>query len=256
MPAACCDCVVVNQQTLSGSVNLLTCTWPDEQHTPRAGQFFMLRSWGAFEQPFLSRPISLHSWDAETKTVDFLYEIKGTGTKRLAELKAGDKIQLTGPSGNGFDLQSLQPGCKVALVGCGIGSAPMYQTAKELNAKGIKPDGFFGFRDEPFGMERFRGLCGVVRVSTDSGAAGFHGQVTGILDAEKYDIVLTCGPVPAMKAVYEKCKAAGVKCMVSMENRMACGIGACLGCTCHTADGPKSVCKNGPVFEASEVFGV
>ncbi|MBQ5754571.1 MAG: dihydroorotate dehydrogenase electron transfer subunit [Oscillospiraceae bacterium] len=254
MRAACCDSVVTDQIALNDIIRVITATWEDEEHLPHAGQFYMLRSWGRDEGPFLSRPISLHSWNPENRTVEFLYEVKGIGTQKLAALQPGDALQLVGPAGNGFDLSAMTPDMKIALVGGGIGTAPMFQLAKELNAKGITPDGFFGFRDEPFAMELFRGRCGVVRVATDSGRFGFHGLVTEILEPEKYDLVLTCGPVPMMKGVYAKCKAAGVRCLVSMENKMACGIGACLGCTCHTQEGPKSVCKNGPVFEGSEVF--
>ena len=254
MPAACCDCLVLEQKALNESIRVLSAAWTDGAHEPHAGQFFMLRCWGLGEGPFLSRPISLHNWDPVEKKVEFLYEIKGEGTRRLSLLEPGMRLQLVGPSGNGFDVESIPTGARVAVVGGGIGTAPLYQLAKELNARGIRPDAFFGFRDEPFGTERFRGLCPVVRVATDSGRFGFHGLVTEMLEPENYDLILTCGPVPMMRGVYAKCKAAGVRCLVSMENKMACGIGACLGCTCHTKDGPKSVCKNGPVFEGSEVF--
>ena len=141
------------------------------------------------------------------------------------------------------------------MVGGGIGTAPLYQLVRELAAAGKKPDLYTGFRDEPYGIGRFSPLCGRVHVATDSGKVGYHGLVTGILHPEEYDLVLCCGPEPMMKAVAAKCEAAGVKCLVSLEKKMACGVGACLGCTCHTAEGPKSVCKHGPVFDAKEVFG-
>ena len=256
MPAVCCDSVVLDQIALTESVRLLSASWNDPEHLPHAGQFFMLRCWGMGEGPFLSRPISLHHWDPEKKMVEFLYEIKGEGTRRLARLEAGDAIQLTGPSGNGFDAQAIPQGARLALVGGGIGTAPLYQLARELNARGIRPDGYFGFRDEPFAMESFRGLCGVVRVATDSGRFGFHGLVTEMLEPENYDLILTCGPVLMMRGVYNKCAAAGVRCLVSMENKMACGIGACLGCTCHTKNkGAISVCKQGPVLKGEDAYG-
>ena len=159
------------------------------------------------------------------------------------------------PSGNGFDAAAAASAGKVAVVGGGIGTAPLYQLVKELAAAGKKPDLYTGFRDEPYGLERFTPLCGRVHVATDSGKVGYHGLVTGILHPEEYDLVLCCGPEPMMKAVAAKCGAAGVKCLVSLEKKMACGVGACLGCTCHTTEGAKSVCKHGPVFDSKEVFG-
>ena len=165
-------------------------------------------------------------------------------------------IRVTGPMGNGFDVQALTAAYKkIAVVGGGIGTAPLYQLCRELAAAGTKPDLFCGFREEVYEMEPYRALCGLVKVSTDTGAVGFHGFVTDLFDAADYDVVLVCGPDIMMKNVAAKCAAAHTKCFVSLEKKMACGIGACLGCTCHTAGGAKSVCKNGPVFDAAEIYG-
>ena len=256
MRAACCKATVLGHSAVAADVRLLEVRWPDLAHAPHAGQFFTLRSWGAGEGPFLSRPISVHKWDGESQTLSFLYQVVGEGTARLAALRPGDALQLAGPMGNGFDVPAIaaQYG-RIALVGGGIGTAPMYQLARELAACGKKPDVFFGFRDEPYCMEQYRGLAGIVKVSTDSGRVGFHGFVTQLYDPAEYDIVLICGPTPMMRNAARLCAEKGTPCQVSLEKKMACGIGACLGCTIETAAGAKSVCKDGPVFAGTEVFG-
>ena len=179
MRAACCKATVLSYSAPAADIRLLRVLWPDPGHAPHAGQFFTLRSWGAEEAPFLSRPISVHKWEPETLTVSFLYQIVGQGTARLAALKEGDALQLTGPMGNGFDVPDIAARYeKIALVGGGIGTAPLYQLARELAAAGRKPDGFFGFRDEPYCMEQYRGLARLVKVSTARGRVGFHGLAT------------------------------------------------------------------------------
>ena len=255
MRAASCETLVLSQTEAAEGIMKMEVLWQDPDHAPHAGQFFMLRGWADDEAPFLSRPISLHSWDAEHETLTFLYQVKGQGTDKLAGLEKGDIIRVTGPMGNGFDTAAIAAGYeKIAVVGGGIGTAPLYQLCRELAAAGKKPDLFCGFRDEVYEMEPYRGLCGLVKVSTDTGAVGFHGFVTQLFDPADYDIVLVCGPDVMMKNTARLCAAAGTKCLVSLEKKMACGIGACLGCTCHTENGPKSVCKNGPVFDAAEIY--
>ena len=169
---------------------------------------------------------------------------------RLAALRQGDTLQLTGPAGNGFALE----GEKVALVGGGIGTAPLLLLCKELCRAGVRPDLYVGFRDASYGMESFVPWCHSIHLATDSGSEGHHGLVTDLLDVTHYDIVLTCGPMVMMRGVAKLCAAAGVPCLASLEKKMACGLGACLGCTCHTKIGPVTVCKDGPVFNAQEVF--
>ena len=256
MRAACCEATVLSHEAIAADIRLLRALWPDREHLPHAGQFFTLRAWGADEAPFLSRPISVHKWEPETQTIEFLHQVIGEGTHTIAQLKTGDTFPLTGPMGNGFDVQALTAAYKkIAVVGGGIGTAPLYQLCRELAAAGAKPDLCCGFREEVYEMEPYRALCGLVKVSTDTGAVGFHGFVTDLFDAADYDVVLVCGPDIMMKNVAAKCAAAHTKCFVSLEKKMACGIGACLGCTCHTAGGAKSVCKNGPVFDAAEIYG-
>ena len=182
---------------------------------------------------------------------------KDTETGNLiAQLKMKDTFQLTGPMGNGFDVPDiLSKYKKIAVVGGGIGTAPMFQLTRELAAAGVKPDVFFGFRDAPYCMEEYREIANLVKASTDTGAVGFHGFVTQLYDPADYDVVLLCGPQIMMKHAAAACAEKGVACYASLEAKMACGIGACLGCTCKTHSGEgKSVCKNGPVFNAAEVL--
>ena len=133
-------------------------------------------------------------------------------------------------------------------------SSFVMQLCKELAAAGCKPELYCGFRDEPYGLEAFLPYCAAISIATDSGAVGYHGLVTGILHPEQFAMVLTCGPMVMMRGVYQLCAQSGTPCVASLERKMACGLGACLGCTCRTKVGAKTVCKDGPVFKAEEVF--
>ena len=255
MRAASCETVVLGQQEVAENIMKMRVSWVDEEHAPHAGQFFMLRGWADDEAPFLSRPISLHSFDAQQESLEFLYQVKGEGTEKLSQLEEGDVIRVTGPMGNGFDVQALTAAYKkIAVVGGGIGTAPLLLLCKALARAGARPDLYVGFRDEPYGLEAFVPWCASINLATDSGVQGHHGLVTDLLNPADYSLVLTCGPMVMMRGVTKLCAAAGVRCLASLEGKMACGLGACLGCTCHTRVGPKTVCKDGPVFDAQEVF--
>lgn len=256
MRAVCFDAEVLGQRAAAADICLLTVRWPAAASAPHAGQFFMLRAWGREEAPLLSRPISVHAWAPETGELQFLYQVKGPGTEKLAALKAGGRVQLTGPMGNGFDAAALAKAYpRLLAVGGGIGTAPLYQLVRELAAAGNAPDAAFGFTDTPYCTEEYRGLAKSVKVATDSGKAGVRGFVTQLYDPHEYDAILVCGPAPMMRAAARAAHAAGTKCFVSLEGKMACGIGACLGCTCRTTKGEAvSICKNGPVFDAEEVY--
>lgn len=227
---------------------------PTHQSTPIPGQFYMLRGWD--EVPVLSRPISV--FDADRGSVSFLYDKVGKGTAILSQMKRGDFIEIQGPLGNGFPLTQSsdklsQAPSKLALVGGGVGIAPLFFAAKEygkLYGKD-KVSLFLGFREEAVLEERYKAL-----VNDENFHINIGGFVTDEISPGQFDAIWTCGPLPMMKALYEKCKKTGVadRLYVSMENRMACGIGTCLVCTCATASGNKKVCKDGPVFPAVEVF--
>ena len=254
MSATSCNVRVLRQSAPAPDIRRLTVALPRDAQMPHAGQFYMLRAWAANESPVLSRPISVHDMDPEEGSLTFLYQIKGEGTQKLAHLAWGQTLTLTGPCGNGFDAAAAAKAGKVAVVGGGIGTAPLLLLCKELSAAGCRPDLMVGFRDKVYGLEAFEPYCAKIDIATDTGAVGHHGLVTDLLDPAGYDLVLTCGPGVMMRGVAKLCQAAGTPCLASLENKMACGLGACLGCTCHTKVGPKTVCKDGPVFPAEEVF--
>ena len=254
MSATSCNVRVLRQKAVASDIRRLTVALPKEGPRPHAGQFYMLRCWGAAETPVLSRPISVHDVDEREGTLTFLYQIKGEGTQKLAHLAWGQTLTLTGPCGNGFDVAAAAAAGRVAVVGGGIGVAPLLLLCRELAAADCKPELYAGFRDAPYVLEDFLPYCAAISVATDSGAVGYHGLVTGILHPEEFDLVLTCGPNVMMQGVYRLCAEKGVPCLASLERKMACGLGACLGCTCHTKVGPKTVCQDGPVFPAQEVF--
>ncbi|MDR2908303.1 MAG: dihydroorotate dehydrogenase electron transfer subunit [Oscillospiraceae bacterium] len=214
----------------------------------RPGQFYMLRpEHGAM---LLGRAISL--CDRQGEILTFLYKIVGKGTAELSRLREGDPLRLTGPLGNGFPLEDISG--KIALIGGGVGVAPMVYTARALRERGNTADAFLGYPDSPYLHETMKTLCDKVTVATESGVCGAKGYVTDIFDPEKYAAVLCCGPLAMMRAVAEKCKAAGTPVWLSLENRMACGVGACLVCTCKGKSGGNlRVCADGPVFRGEEI---
>lgn len=203
------------------------------------GCFYMLRAWD--NEPLLSRPISIGR--QTENSVIFYYLIVGRGTQRLAEVKEGETITLFGPLGNGF---SLETG-KIALVGGGIGIAPLMELSHQLDTA---PDVFLGFRDETYGEDEFKAAS--LQVATESGATGHKGFVTELFDAKDYDVIYACGPTPMLRALQHKV-GDDAKLYLSLEAHMACGVGACLGCTVASGDTYKRVCKEGPVFLSEEV---
>ena len=211
----------------------------------RAGQFYMLRSWGI--EPFLSRPISIH--DANSEGITFLYEVRGRGTEMFSQLKRGDFMELLGPLGNGFDVENISG--KVAIVTGGVGIAPMGLVVKQL--ENCEIDFYAGFREMDYSLSYMKDHVSNVHISTDSGAIGHKGFIIEIFDPTGYDYVLSCGPTPLMKKVAAICNEKGVKSYLSLESTMACGVGACLGCTCETTEGKQRVCKEGPVFSGEDV---
>lgn len=257
MPAANFKAAVLANDTLGENIRLLAVRWDSATPAPKAGQFYMLRAWAADEAPLLSRPISVNGFDAQAGELHFLYEVRGTGTRKIAALQPGESLQLTGPVGNGFPLEKLQG--KVALVGGGIGTAPLLQLAKNLHAQGVQVEYYAGFRTLPVQLEAFEPYCSRMEVSTESGAAGYKGFVTDLLDVTMYDAICTCGPEIMMEKVARMALEKSVPVYVSKEAKMACGVGACLGCTCMGAGAKKgaglSVCKDGPVFEGGLVYG-
>ena len=212
----------------------------------KPGQFYMLKAWE--EGLILPRPISVY--EVDEKSLSFLYALVGKGTRELSKLKPGDEIQITGALGNGFSLDKIKG--KVAIVAGGIGIAPMNYLVKKLT--NCEADLYAGFRDEDYSLEELGKYVKTVYVATESGNKGHKGYITDILKVENYDLVLCCGPEIMMKKVVDMCNEKNINVYVSMEKRMACGIGACLVCTCKTKEGNKRSCKEGPVFNGRDLI--
>jgi len=212
----------------------------------KPGQFYMLKAWE--EGLILPRPISVY--EVYEKSISFLYALVGKGTKELSKLEVGDEIQITGALGNGFPLDTIKG--KVAIVAGGIGIAPMNYLVKQL--ENCEIDLYAGFRDIDYSLEELGKYVKSVYVATESGNKGHKGYITEILKVENYDLVLCCGPEIMMKKVLDMCNEKNINVYVSMEKRMACGIGACLVCTCKTKEGNKRSCKDGPVFNGRDLI--
>lgn len=218
-----------------------------EEEDIKPGQFYMLKS----TRGYLQRPISI--CEKEEDKLTFLYAVVGEGTKGFTEMREGEKVTLTGPLGNGFNLDFNVK--RLAIIGGGIGVAPMLQVAKEAKKKNVAEEINFyaGFRDEIYLDKEIEKYVDDLKITTNTGKYGHKGFVTEIFKPEEYDMVLCCGPEVMMKAVVEMCKKANTEVFVSMEKHMACGVGACLVCTCKTKEGNKRTCKDGPVFNGEYV---
>ncbi len=212
------------------------------------GQFVQVRVAGS-PATYLRRPISIHDVDAKQNEITLLVQQVGEGTRHLASANKGDTINMVLPLGNGFSLPGK--GEKVLLVGGGIGIAPLYYFAKVLNGKGIRPTLLLGGKSQSdlLRLEDYQRL-GETFVTTEDGSLGEKGFVTmhSVWQKQSFDKIYVCGPKPMMKAVAKLAAEKDVCCEVSLENLMACGLGACLCCVEDTVDGHVCVCKEGPVF--------
>ena len=208
------------------------------------GQFVNIR----LEGHFLRRPISV--CDCEGDILTLIYKVVGKGTEQMSEMEKGEKLDLLTGLGNGFD--TAKSGDKPLLIGGGVGVPPMYLLAKKLIAEGKKPSVIVGFNkeEEIFFADEFAALGIDVTVATADGSVGVKGFVTDALP-EEYSYFYTCGPEPMLKALYHATKTSG---QLSFEERMGCGFGACMGCSCKTKYGNKRICKDGPVLEKEEII--
>jgi NAD(P)H-flavin reductase len=253
-------CDILGKTCITPEIFMLEFSWPGP--APKAGQFFMIKP--AQGSVFLGRPISVSLWEPMTKTLQFLIEICGKGTRELACKNRGEYVELTGPLGNAWadflpDPKTSQDEKLFAFVGGGLGIAPLKALVEE--APQYKADFYCGFKtgfanDE----ERSEMLgpvledCNKLLIATEDGSEGRRGLVLDFFEPQKYAAVCACGPAVMLKATAAKCRAANVPCFVSMEARMACGVGACLGCTVKTAKGNRRCCADGPIFRAEDVY--
>ena len=209
------------------------------------GQFINIKLDGLY----LRRPISVY--DRTDGEVTIIYKVVGKGTEQMRQMKSGEELDVLTGLGNGYDLSTA--GGSPLLIGGGVGVPPLYMLAKELIAQGKKVSAILGFntKDEIFCEDEFKALGVSVTVATADGSYGVKGFVTDAMKDMDYSYIYTCGPEPMLKAVYS---AASVGGQFSFEERMGCGFGACMGCSCKTITGYKRICKDGPVMRKEEIL--
>ena len=217
----------------------------DTSAITNCGQFVNIQLDGMF----LRRPISVCDYDDETLTI--VYKVVGKGTEAMSAMIAGTKLDILTGLGNGYDLTLA--GDKPVLLGGGVGVPPMYNLAKKLVALGKEVKVILGFNtaSEIFYENEFKALGCEVCVTTVDGSYGIKGFVTTALEAMDYTYFYTCGPEPMLKAIHKASKTSG---QMSFEERMGCGFGACMGCSCKTITGYKRICREGPVLEKEEIL--
>lgn len=280
--------VVVDQNALGSGIYDLTLKTTNIAKAAKAGQFVSVYS--NDKSKLLPRPISLCGIDRDEDTIRLVYRVTGenTGTEEFSKLVMGDKIRILGPLGNGF---TVEPGKKAFLIGGGIGVPPMLQLAKDINSGVVQTTGavdtntqekeqteekqinghgkkicdmniIMGYHDEnTFLLDEFKEQADSF-VATEDGSVGTKGNVIDAINENglEADVIYACGPMPMLRALKAYAMEHDMECYVSMEERMACGIGACLACVCKTKDkdahsnvNNKRICKEGPVFNAKEV---
>ena len=248
------DLTVREAQRLGSQFVLLRLTSENPLPEMLPGQFVEVRV-DATPSVLLRRPISIHYFDKDSNELGLLVQLVGDGTRWMATLKAGDLLNVVLPLGNGFTLPTDKT-VRPLLVGGGVGVAPLLYLGMKLREMGITPTFLLGSRTENELMQlaEFE-KYGPVYVTTENGAVGEQGYVTqhSVLTRELFGQVYTCGPKPMMVAVARWAKSAGVPCEVSLENKMACGVGACLCCVEDTKEGNVCVCKEGPVFSIEKL---
>jgi len=265
------DAKVAKQMKIATGYYRLYLAAPEIAETARPGQFLHVRCSHTLD-PLLRRPVSIHAVDREKGEVILFYRVAGRGTALLSENKRGDKISLLGPLGHGFSIPKRH--ARVFVVAGGIGIAPLYFLLQEMAAFGIKAEVFLGAatKKQLFFDKEIENFGHRVISSTDDGSAGYHGTVTDLFEeyvqkADKSGDVIRrnndagvygCGPYGMLKRLSEIIITAGISGEVSLEERMGCGVGACLSCACRTRGGENGVryrrtCVEGPVFPAEEV---
>lgn len=230
---------------------------PEPASAAKAGQFVHI----GVEGHTLRRPISICEIDKTKGTLRIVFEVRGAGTDKLSKLNAGDKINMIAPLGNGFTVRDIPADKTVIVVGGGIGVPPMLQVAKSFSDNRVKAVIGFRSKDRVILEDDFVRIGADISVCTDDGSYGEKGLVTFPLieELEKGNsaVIFACGPTPMLKALINTAKVYNVPCEVSLEQRMACGVGACVGCAVDINRGGRSfvlrVCKDGPVFKAEEV---
>ena len=252
MPKQILEARTVSQVCIADGIFSLVLEAPSIAEEARPGQFISLYS--RREDLLLPRPVSLCERFPSEGLIRLVYRIAGTGTKEFSLLKEGDPVRIMGPLGNGFSPAGERP----VLIGGGIGIPPMLELAKAFGGSAVS---VLGYRSERFLEDEFR-KAGETVIATEDGSFGTKGTVLDAIREKGIsgDGVYACGPLPMLRAVKAWAAGCGLPCRISLEERMACGVGACLACVCRTADvdehsnvNNRRVCRDGPVFWAQEV---
>lgn len=231
-------------------------------NTAKPGNFIEIRVNDDIE-PFLRRPISIYNMDKENGILEFIFQVKGKGTTILAKRNEGELIDIVGPLGFGtFKYSSYE---NLAIIGGGIGVFPLYELAKSAKNENKNVNTYLGFRNKDLVVleNEFKEVSNQLTITTDDGSYAQKGFAIDFLKKDiedgKIDSIYACGPLPMLKAIRELAIEKNIPCQISLEERMACGLGVCLGCAVKTAKSPKEtpeywhVCKAGPVFQAKDV---
>ena len=257
-----CECTKVF--FVAGDTVSMEFIWPGP--APRGGQFFLIRP--RRTGVFLGRPISVADWKPSVSVQQetalsrdsgaggklcFIVGRRGKGSRELMDLRPGEEAELTGPLGNCWAEADIPAGT-IALVGGGVGIAPLLALVPELRDRSF--DFYAGFRTGSFGLENIKsqasGLKSLI-IATEDGTLGLKGRIPDFFTPSGYSGVFACGPEPMLKAIGDNCIAGGVPCFISVEKHMACGTGACLGCTVKTTRGNRRCCTDGPIFNVQEI---
>lgn len=250
--------VIVRQDTLSGGIYQLALAAPELAKAAQPGQFVMFGCGSGYD-PFLRRPLSIHQVRRDQGEVSFLYRVSGKGTEWLAARRCPDQVSLLGPLGRGYRRPGR--GGQGLLVGAGMGIAPLLFLAESLAALDWRLTILMGARTATGILRRdaFE-RCGVVRTITEDGSAGGHGAIFNLLQEAVMtgtpEQIYACGPPAVLKEIQRISIDKGIPAQISLEERMACGVGACMGCVCQGAGSSRMVrvCTEGPVFDANEVI--
>lgn len=251
------DCKVIENREINKGYHLMKVKSKKLSESSNPGQFFMIKMKN--EITILRRPISIHSVDKNTGIIEFYYEVKGRGSEELSKLKIDESINIQGPLGNGFT--NDYDGKNVLVVGGGMGLAPLKYLIDQLSEKNniFLIAGGRG-KDALDIISNFNLKGEKLYLTTDDGSIGRKGNVIevmrNVLDKEKIDVVISCGPYKMMELVTEIAIEKDIFCEISLEERMACGVKACVGCSIKTLDGMKKVCHDGPVFNGKTIVDI
>lgn len=252
-------CELIKKEKIIDGIYKFSVKAPEIANSAKAGQFLEIKV-SDIGETFLRRPISIYNIEKEEGIIEFIFQVKGKGTEILSTKNIGDKIDIMGPLG--FGSFKIEENKNVAIIGGGIGTYPLYELAKELKGKS-KTTMYMGFRNKDLVTleKEFEEITDRLVLTTDDGSYKEKGYAINVLKEdcknEKPDMIYACGPLPMLKAVREFAIEENIPCQISLEERMGCGVGACLGCAVKVISGKEPryghVCKEGPVFNAKDV---